>query len=222
MAKTFLISSKDDSFIQENITKLKKQLKIEDNSVDLLVINQGENQLSIGIDATRKLKQWLSVKPYNSPNKLAIITKADLLTVEAQNSILKQLEEPHHNHYVLLATAKLQTILPTVISRCELIYDLKYKDETNDLKLLDLPIEEQFLYIEKLLKTKDLISLNKNIMELLESLLRFFEKRLRNDYSNNDILNNIALINQTVIMMKSNTSKRLLLENLLINMKRSY
>jgi len=220
MSKSFLIASSDESFIENEISKLLDKLNISKNSVDFLIIDQSSEKLSIGIDVTRKLKRWLSVKPFNSENKLAVIKKADLLTIEAQNSILKQLEEPNPNHYIVLVLENIQTLLPTVLSRCEVISDLKNKQSGLSEDITKLTKVEQFRYIEDLLKTKDTVLLNKNIKELLRGLLIYLEKELLKNPYDERIRNNIALIEQTSIMITANTSKRLALENLLINMKR--
>lgn len=220
MSKSFLIASADESFIENKISDLLDELQIKKNSVDLLTIEQERDKLSIGIDITRRLKHWLSLKPFNSKNKLAVIKKANLLTVEAQNSILKQLEEPNPNHYIALILENPQALLPTVISRCEIISDLQFQKKGPEVNIPQLPQIEQFRYLEELLKTKDTVLLNKNIKSFLQGLLIHMEKELLEDPKNQIVRDNIALVEQTSIMITANTSKRLALENLLINMKR--
>lgn len=220
MSKSFLIASADESFIENEISKLLEKLHIARNSVDFLLIDQGSEKLSIGIDITRKLKHWLSLKPFNSENKLAVIKKADLLTIEAQNSILKQLEEPNPNHFIVLVLENPRVLLPTVLSRCEIISDLQYRKEELDTDIMKLTKVEQFRYLEELLKTKDAVLVNKNIKEFLQGLLIHLEKELLKNPYDEVIRANIALVEQTSIMITANTSKRLALENLLINMKR--
>lgn len=220
MSKSFLIVSTDEAFIEKNISDLLNKLNISKNSVDFLIIDQDSEGLSIGIDITRRLKKWLSIRPFNSENKLAVIKNANLLTVQAQNSILKQLEEPNPNHYIALVLENRQMLLPTVLSRCELIVDLKHRQFYNNKNIIQLNSTEQFRSIEEILKTKDHILLNKNIKDLLKGLSIHLERELMKDPYNKTIRDNIALVEQTTIMITANTSKRLALENLLINMKR--
>lgn len=82
---------------------------------DLLVI---EPDRSIGIKAVRELEQFLQRKPYAKPLKTVVIPRAELLTLPAQQALLKTLEEPpDHSQIILLAENESQ-LLPTVISRC--------------------------------------------------------------------------------------------------------
>ena len=58
------------------------------------------------------------VKPIFAERKIFIIDNFDKSTVEAQNKLLKVLEEPNYNMYYLLSTANLEAVLPTIRSRC--------------------------------------------------------------------------------------------------------
>ncbi len=219
MSKSFLIASSEEEFTDQEILKLLKNLNVAENSVDFMLIEQSSEKLSIGIEVTRELKKWLSVKPFNSENKLAVIKRADLLTIEAQNSILKQLEEPNPNHYIALVLENPQSLLPTVLSRCEVISDRSYKQKSEFTEFTILSKTEQFKYVENLLKISDTSVLNQNIKNFLKELLLFFEKELLNTPFDKKIRDDIALVEQTSIMINANVPKRLALENLLINMK---
>jgi len=74
---------------------------------------------SIGIEAIRELEHFLSLK-VSSPQAIArliIVEDAHLLTTEAQNAFLKTLEEPPADTVIILTTAQLQALLPTIRSR---------------------------------------------------------------------------------------------------------
>ncbi len=58
------------------------------------------------------------VKPYSSPYKIYIGNEAEKMTVQAQNAILKTLEEPPEYAVIMLLTANVNTLLPTILSRC--------------------------------------------------------------------------------------------------------
>ncbi len=88
-------------------------------SPDLQLISPDKQQ-SIGIDQIRLLIPWLSIAPLQSPTKYAIITHAHLLTQEAQQSLLKTLEEPPANSAVILIVPNTHNLLPTILSRCQL------------------------------------------------------------------------------------------------------
>lgn len=73
----------------------------------------------IGIDAVRQLQQELSLQPYESRFKVALIEEADRMTAAAANSLLKFLEEPVGSAVIILTANNLAQILPTIVSRCQ-------------------------------------------------------------------------------------------------------
>lgn len=76
-----------------------------------------------GIEEIRDLKRWLITKPFASKHRAVIIRNAGKLTIEAQNALLKTLEEPPSGVYMLLLVDRLEAVLPTIQSRCRLVYD---------------------------------------------------------------------------------------------------
>lgn len=61
------------------------------------------------------------VKPYHGHAKVFIIDEAELLGIEAQNLLLKTLEEPPPNTYFILVTTRPDSLLPTIRSRCQTV-----------------------------------------------------------------------------------------------------
>ncbi len=86
------------------------------NNPDLLFIQEKEN---ISIDQARKLKSFLSLKPYSGRYKVAIIDDCHLMNQEAANAILKVLEEPPAHSLIIMVTANPKLLLPTIYSRCQ-------------------------------------------------------------------------------------------------------
>jgi len=76
---------------------------------------------SISIDTIRELKKRLSLTSFFGKKVIIIIHNADQMTIEANNSLLKILEEPPPETVFLLTTDYLQYIIPTIKSRCHLI-----------------------------------------------------------------------------------------------------
>lgn len=77
---------------------------------------------TIGIAQVREIKRTVALKPFRSQYKAVIIEDAQALTVEAQNALLKTLEEPpDHTIIVLLVSTNIDALLPTVVSRCQVI-----------------------------------------------------------------------------------------------------
>lgn len=73
------------------------------------------------IDQVRELKKTASLKLYKGKYRTFIISEADRMTTEAANSLLKLLEEPPTKLLLILTTSRLDKMLPTIISRCQLI-----------------------------------------------------------------------------------------------------
>ncbi len=94
------------------------------NNPDLkLVIH--EKPASIGVDDVRiQLIDDIQIKPYNGRKKVYIVDEAEKLTVQAQNALLKTIEEPPEYGVVIFLTNNVDIFLPTIISRCS-IYNLK-------------------------------------------------------------------------------------------------
>jgi DNA polymerase III delta prime subunit len=219
MSKSYIVNSSSAQFIQDEIDKLIDVLEINDITADYLLVLPKDKKQSIGIDTTRKLKEWFKVKPYSSPNKLAVIRNSELLTTEAQNSILKLLEEPNDNCFIILSVENQSSLLPTILSRCELIQDLSPQTVDSKSSFTKISRTEQFQLIDKLLAEKDAVLQNNQIKSFLKELLHTFSRELKSDYFNTKLKENIALVEQTSIMISGNASKRLALENLIINMK---
>jgi DNA polymerase-3 subunit delta' len=79
-------------------------------------------KISIGVDDIRlQVNGDIMVKPYNSPYKIYIIDDADKLTEQAQNALLKTIEEPPEYAVILLLVSNISVILPTILSRCVLL-----------------------------------------------------------------------------------------------------
>ncbi len=94
------------------------RLSIEQNANNFVV--DGDS-LNYGIDIVRKLKKWSLLKPFNANVKLALIQHADKLTTEAQNALLKLIEEPPQDTLIFLTTKNKNLLLETIQSRCQTI-----------------------------------------------------------------------------------------------------
>ncbi|NLC19405.1 MAG: DNA polymerase III subunit delta' [Clostridiales bacterium] len=84
---------------------------------------------SIGVDDIRsQINADIRIKPYNSKYKIYIIDEADKLTEQAQNALLKTMEEPPAYAILLLLTESLGKMLPTILSRA-IVLNLKPVDK---------------------------------------------------------------------------------------------
>jgi DNA polymerase-3 subunit delta' len=85
---------------------------------DILVIEPGDSG-SIKIDQVREAVDRTAYRPFEGRRRLVIIDEADALVPEAQNALLKTLEEPPPASVFVLITSRPDVLLPTVRSRCQ-------------------------------------------------------------------------------------------------------
>lgn len=87
------------------------------NHPDILQVSH-EKPESIGVDEIRsQLVDDMTIRPYSSPYKVYLVPEAEKMTVQAQNALLKTLEEPPEYGVILLLTANGEKLLPTIRSR---------------------------------------------------------------------------------------------------------
>ncbi len=91
-----------------------------DNHPDFKIISPDEKD-SIKIEVIRQLIKDASIKPIQSEYKIYIIDDCDKMTVQAQNALLKTLEEPPSHVIFILITSKYFSLLDTIRSRSQKI-----------------------------------------------------------------------------------------------------
>lgn len=88
------------------------------NHPDIIMVNH-EKPGTISIDEIREqVIHDVAIKPYSSPHKIYIIPDAEMMTVQAQNALLKTIEEPPEYAVIMLLTSNVDALLPTIQSRC--------------------------------------------------------------------------------------------------------
>lgn len=91
---------------------------LSDNQPDIIRVSH-EKPNTISVDDIRtQINNDVGIKPYSSPYKVYIVNEAEKMTVQAQNAILKTLEEPPEYAVILLLTTNVNSLLPTILSRC--------------------------------------------------------------------------------------------------------
>ena len=91
------------------------------NQPDIITVKH-EKPSSISVDDIRtQINGDIMIKPYSSPCKVYIVPDADLLTVQAQNALLKTIEEPPEYAVIFLLTENADSLLPTIRSRCVML-----------------------------------------------------------------------------------------------------
>lgn len=91
---------------------------ISGNQPDIIYVHH-EKPGSIGVEDIRdQLCGDIQIRPYSSPYKIYLIDEAEKMTVQAQNALLKTIEEPPSYGVILLLTTNSEAFLPTILSRC--------------------------------------------------------------------------------------------------------
>jgi DNA polymerase III delta prime subunit len=125
--------------------------------------------------------------------------------------LLKILEEPGPNNYIILSVNKIKSILPTVISRCQIINVLD-----NNPKKIKKNIEITGNIIKDLALSEKLGKNKEEILPLLENELHFLQQDLiKNPNSRNSNL--IEKIIKAIQMIKANVDPRSALDYIMIN-----
>ncbi len=88
------------------------------NQPDIVYISH-EKPNSIGVEDIRgQINNDIGIKPYSSPRKIYIMNEGEKMTPQAQNALLKTLEEPPEYAVIFILTDNVEALLPTIISRC--------------------------------------------------------------------------------------------------------
>ena len=174
--QSLLYIGTNQSALDNELNKLKDKLKVSQfNYIEYFP------SPSIGIDIVRKIKEILTLKPFGGNNRLMVVKEMDKATLQAQNALLKILEEPPANTYIALTTKNVSALLPTIVSRCQLVTVKGEKtkvmeDDNATLKLLKGIIKsspgQRLLLAAQYSKTKEVaLDILDQLLILLQSLL---------------------------------------------------
>ena len=198
-----------------------KDLELFDSSnPDIHIVDGGEVN-SIGIEDIKELQKEMMFSPFKERVQIAYILDANKLTTQAQNSLLKTLEESSDSTVYILISAIEKSLLPTVLSRCLKIYTHTTSDKKETFTkpdILSMDLIEGFAKIEIISKEKD------SVQELLDNLEHYYQALLeRNLIEKKGIIEVSLNIKQVLIAqkrIKANGNKRLVLENLFLHLEK--
>lgn len=161
----------------------------------------------MGIEAIKKIREHLLFKSTLSSKKFVIIDPADNLTVDAQNGLLKILEEPSEQTEILLMVNQVDNLITTIRSRCEIKYLLiseTLPDNNAQIpELLSKDIADRLEMIEKIEDKK----------QLLIDLLRFYHQNLNSSAKD---LSSIKALLTAEIWVKHNVAAKAVLDYIMI------
>lgn len=91
---------------------------INGNHPDIIyVVHEKPNVISVD-NIRQQVNGDIAIKPYSGTYKIYIIDEAEKMNVQAQNALLKTLEEPPEYAVILLLATRAEAMLPTILSRC--------------------------------------------------------------------------------------------------------
>ena len=130
LAKLFAMTLQCESGAAEPCGECRSCIQANNgNQADIITVKH-EKPASISVDDVRtQINGDIMIKPYSSPYKVYIVPEADLMTVQAQNAILKTIEEPPEYAVIFLLTENADSLLPTIRSRCVMLKLRNIKDK---------------------------------------------------------------------------------------------
>ncbi|WP_029687690.1 DNA polymerase III subunit delta' [Thermoanaerobacter sp. A7A] len=143
MAEYFAMMINCKGEVEKPCFRCSSCLKIVDkNHPDVFFIEPEEN--SIKVDTIRYITNEINIRPYEASKKIFIIDKADKMTVAAQNAFLKTLEEPPLYGLFILIASQQQELLPTIVSRCNIVrFNKESKNTIKNYLMLEHNISEK-------------------------------------------------------------------------------
>ena len=91
------------------------------NHPDLHAVRPEGEGKSFGVDEARGILRLIDLKPYEGGRAVVVLEQAHAMTTQAQNALLKTLEEPPEHVALILLAESLSPLLPTILSRCALL-----------------------------------------------------------------------------------------------------
>jgi DNA polymerase III subunit delta' len=182
------------SFAQEFVNEI-----LHNNSApnpDLFIVKKDEEKREIGVDKIRAISNFANQTSAISNDKFIIIDSACELNKSASNALLKLLEEPRPNNFLILVSHNLNQVLPTIRSRCQIVKipDLSYENFCQILQQNNLyfpPSDLEFLAEICNNSPAEVINFGKDLTKLYPLFLRsILNKRI-----NGDLLKDISAKN---------------------------
>lgn len=222
--KSFLIIAEPKASLEKGLTMAAEYLETPkpQKHPDLFLLKP---ETAITINQIRQLNRSLSKKPFQAKIKVALIHQAQCLTLPAQNALLKTIEEPPNNSFIILTTANQNRLLPTVVSRCQIIkFSSKAFEQKNGHQLLKLNqallknnLGKRLVLIQPYLKNReaakafvlDQISFWRTLMIKPKTFPSFSISRLK-------AARILSLFSESMKFLDQNVNHKLCLDNLMV------
>lgn len=187
------------------------------------IVHYKPKKASFGVEEVRSIIEEVNKKPFEGDKKVIIIHEGNKLTVQAQNALLKTIEEPPTGVYIIILSESLELMLDTIKSRSQ-IYKLtplsKNEMERFILKIGDYNKEKLLLALayaegipgraERILKDTTLQELRDLIVDLLKEIdrnqrdviMKYEGRLIKYKGDKEEVLNLIALFIRDIMISK--------------------
>lgn len=211
---SYIISSKNFNSAKTEIAKILEGERVSKFDQEEFVFEK-----DLGITDVRNIQKNIYLKPFKGEKKSTTLILHKKATIEAQNSLLKLLEEPPKSSLIFIVSTNYYDFLPTILSRVKII-DLKRESKHDNLGLEQINEIEGIgdaLYLAQILakdKTKAISWLENTIISTRSQMLsNITNKNISLKYKNQ-----IERLEETYLDLKNtNINTRLALENLFLN-----
>lgn len=224
---TYILVQKRKDLDKKNLRKFLSNIFKKEISLDELETNPDihnleiTEKLSIGIEDVKDFQKKLIYKPFQEDIQIGIIHDSQKLTHEAQNSLLKSLEESGDKTIYILSVDNHRNLLPTIRSRARIIYlqEKENNDDEEGSNILKKDLIEQFDIVEKASATREL-SVN-FINDIEKTLRREFEIKIKNGSidGSKKFLEDLKVLQKSREKLVSNCNRRLTLEAMIIQLR---
>jgi DNA polymerase III gamma/tau subunit len=212
MQSILIVGNKEK--IREKAQQICDQEKV--NKFDIKVI---DSEKAVGIAQTRLLQKNIFLTPNSGSKKAVILESFWGITQDAQNSLLKILEEPPEDTIIMILVTSLDFVLPTIQSRCKII-NLLEKSKLNAKEKLSLLTLFEDLKKDRissaLLIAQDYSKDRETALDFLENLTIAAHENLETEKSFGKILKNLQSTYNNI--KGTNVNIRFALENLFLNL----
>ncbi len=210
-----LLVSKNQNKQIEYLDQFKNKEAVKDISIQRVIPEK-----SFSIEDVRNIKKTIFLKAFSGDKKVLIIHDFDSASIDAQNAMLKILEEPPLDTQIFLL-AQTDNLLPTVLSRCKVVKleETKQKIDENIFlefqNLIQANISEKFYFAQE--KSKD----KKELLKWIEDSAKIISEKIKEEENQIKIQNyylSLKKLNEAHYqLIKTNVQPRFIMENLLLS-----
>lgn len=168
------------------------------NHPDIIYVSHEKNV--IGVDDVREqINKDIIIKPYSSPYKIYIVDEAEKMSVQAQNALLKTIEEPPAYAIIMLLSTDGEKLLPTIRSRCITLKVRPVTDEEMMCYLKEHGVEEERVSVVMKLARGNIgralkMAQSESFHEMIDMIIKMLENVWKMDLF--DIMNFIERLNK--------------------------